>query len=357
VSGTSDTRARVPRFDTSFLTEEFFRVQQRHRRRMQQLLSGRQPGLVPTFEYAALELPLVRPYRSEQWLEEQLEHLRRHIELYCDPVTWRVPAFALRRYGLHFTSAVLGCPIRAEAGRVWCTPLSESGRSPADFRAPDLDHSVPFQEMLRLVRLVADATDGRLPIELPFLAAPLLAAVELYGSDFLVTLAEDDGLAERVLKAISDTVLAMRLRLQKAVDGCDLWDHHTCACPMPNGYRFLYGCTTQLVSAQTYRRHIAELDASHLAHRAQGGCIHLCGGHTQHLGTWRSLEQVRAVQLNDTACQDFETYWRGLRPDQFVVLWPCEHMTVAEAMNITGGRRLAIRVAAASPLAVAAEKE
>ena len=340
------------RFDLSFLTEQLLEVHHCHRQLMRQLLSGEQPDRVPIFEYAAIQLPAVGPYDRREWLAEGLAQLRREFDSYCDPVVCRIPAFSLSRYGLHFTSAVMGCPIHDKQDRAWCTSLDVLGRSLEDFCVPNLDENDIFQDMLSLVKFVAEATEHRLPIELPFLAEPLLAGVDLFGSEFLAALANDDGLADRVLADISSAVLTMRSRLHAAIPSADLRDYHTSACPMPREYTFVHGCTTHLVSPQTYRDHVAKLDSAHLTHEARGGCFHLCGEHIQHLRTWRDMPCVRAVQLNDRACADLEQYWSQLRSDQFVVLWPSENMPLERAMEITQRRRLAVRYSASLPLLI-----
>ena len=330
-------------FDTSFLTDDLFAAQYQHQERMLALLSGCQPDRVPTFDYAAFQLPTVGPYQPERWLAEALHHFRVNLQSYCDPVTWRIPGLALCRYGLHFTSAVLGCSIREVANQPWCKSLAEMGQSPQDFRIPNLDENAVFQDILRSLRFFADATQCRLPIELPFLAEPLLAAVDLFGSEFLILLAQEDELADSILADISSCVLMMRSQLHAAVPEADLRDYHTCACPMPNGYTFVHGCSTHLVSAQTYRKHVAELDSMHLTHQANGGCLHLCGKHTQHLPVWRDMPGLRALQLNDDASVDLEHYWRELRQDQFIVVWVGTEMPWQRAVRLTHGRRLAIR--------------
>ena len=349
----------IHRFDTSFLTDDLLSVQSEHERRMSDLLTGGQPDRVPLFDYAAFELPRVGDYDREQWLTKGLSHFRTHYESYCDAVTWRIPALALCRYGLHFTSAVLGCRVWAEADQPWCVSLSELGQTPQDFQVPDLDQNSVFQEMLGLLRFVTEVTEGRVVVELPFLAEPLLAAVDLFGTEFLRLLADDGELAGQLLEKVSTVVLAMRSRFRGvgADADADVRDYHTCACPMPGDFRFVHGCTTHLVGPATYRDYVAPLDAAHLQHEGRGGCLHLCGRHTQHISTWRDLPGLCAVQLNDTAACDFERYWRGLLQDQFVVLWPGSTMSVAEALRISHGHRLALRHAASKPLPVTSRKE
>ena len=68
--------------------------------------------------------------------------------------------------------------------------------------------------------------------------------------------------------------------------------------------------------------------------------IHLCGAHTQHIPTWRRMKSVRAIQINDRACEDLEIYFNELRDDQMIYLNPTPTMTVGRAMKLTGGQRI-----------------
>jgi hypothetical protein len=70
--------------------------------------------------------------------------------------------------------------------------------------------------------------------------------------------------------------------------------------------------------------------------------IHLCGRHTQHLGTWREMKELRALQIMGMASKDLEHYWSGLREDQVVYVHPTDSMPLRRIMEITGGYRVVI---------------
>ncbi len=110
----------------------------------------------------------------------------------------------------------------------------------------------------------------------------------------------------------------------------------------PPGYGQLCGCSTQLLPPDLYEEFVAPLDEELLTVYPNGGMIHLCGVHTQHIPVWRQMKPLRAVQLNDRAAEDLEVYWNGLRPDQLFYVNPCPGMPVERIMKITGGRRLVI---------------
>jgi hypothetical protein len=110
----------------------------------------------------------------------------------------------------------------------------------------------------------------------------------------------------------------------------------------PRGYGQIDGCATQLISAEIYNEFILPFDNQLLSMFPNGGMIHLCGSHTQHLKTWKEMRLLKAIQINDRATEDFEAYLEGLRNDQIIYLCPTETITTEKAMNITKGRRIVI---------------
>ena len=97
-----------------------------------------------------------------------------------------------------------------------------------------------------------------------------------------------------------------------------------------------------LVSKELYDEFIAPCDEAVLNVYPNPGMIHLCGGHTQHIETFRNMKSLHAVQLNDRAAGDLKYYFEGLRDDQVIYLDPCKEMSAEEAMRITDGRRLVL---------------
>jgi hypothetical protein len=329
--------------DISFITPELLQLQAAHEACYEQLCRGEQPPFVPAFESDLHVMPMVAPYDGEAWLAEQLAHFKANYESYLDEITYRPFVLSLGRFDLHFASAVMGCPVfEGEEGKVWWTPLSKLGRSMAEFRAPELDDNALFQEMLGLLRFVAQATEGRIPIEIPYVSEPLIAAVDIFGEEFLQTLARDPDAADRILDAIMATILEMRRRFLATAPEARLWAHGHNQRMVPPGYTVLYGCTTQLISAKNYETHILPRDRELLKCQAHGGAIHLCGRHTQHCPAWQRMPEVKALQLNDAACDDLESYYSHLRPDQYIIFVPSEDVTLEDALKITGGRQLAL---------------
>ena len=89
-----------------------------------------------------------------------------------------------------------------------------------------------------------------------------------------------------------------------------------------------------------YDRLIAPLDDALLGDYPNGGMIHLCGSHTQHIPAFRAMKNLRALQLNDRASHDLKQYLEGLRDDQIIYLAPCKGMTIDQAIEISKGNRI-----------------
>ncbi|MCQ2399408.1 MAG: hypothetical protein MJ072_02755, partial [Clostridia bacterium] len=74
-----------------------------------------------------------------------------------------------------------------------------------------------------------------------------------------------------------------------------------------------------------------------------GGMIHLCGSHLQHVETFREMKTLRAVQINDRAAEDFETYFKELRPDQVIYVRIGKHISREKVLEISDGERVIIQ--------------
>ncbi len=330
-------------YDTSFIDAETEAVQREHRSQLEMLCRGEQPEFVPTFSACVPRLPVAGPYDQEAWLAEALAELRERAASFRGRHMYRSFALSLARYDLHFSAAIAGCTIHHdETAYVWCTSLEKLGKSIEDFRVPDLDEHDAFQEMLRLLRFVVEATEGRIPVEIPYVSEPLILAVDLFGEEFLCLLAADPDRADLFLDQLSAYILDMRRRLCEVAPDAPLMPHGSCHRVMPEGYNLLFGCTTHLISGPAYERHFLERDRALMRCGAPGGGIHLCGDHTQFCTAWHNMPELKMIQLNDRATVDLEIYWRNLRPDQYIVFMPCDAMTVDDALRITGGRQLVL---------------
>jgi hypothetical protein len=119
---------------------------------------------------------------------------------------------------------------------------------------------------------------------------------------------------------------------------------HQVACSgryQPPGCGQVCGCSTQLISGDQYKQFAAGLDDAILSRYPHGGMIHLCGSHTQHIGTWREMRSLRAVQLNDRAAEDLEVYLREM-PEKVYYVNPCQGMPVDRVEQLAKAHKIVI---------------
>ena len=348
-------------YDLSFITDEVWKVQREHADRMMAITTGRQPEIVPFFHEAPLDPPVLVEGEHTRWLHNMLGMLREHRDLFKDPLTYRPLYLSVweisHRVSLHMVPRVLGCdvPVTLQDGRPvpWCQPLTGKGVKMSDLALPCFNSHPWVQEIGRMIRFLVDATEGKLPLELPFLSEPLLAAVDLFGEDFIVTLVTDPDLARHVLRVCTDTTMGLFKVMREAADGATIQTFGAQThIPLPPGYYNLFGCTTHLISGDTYDQVVRPYDEE-LLDFFEGGGMHLCGRHTQHIGALRRMRRLNGVEINDDAAIDLKAYFDGLREDQFIVLYPTTEMTVERALALTdGGRRLVVRAVAEKEIRV-----
>jgi len=281
------------------------------------------------------------------WVRASLAWLAGQTEKACDRRVFRPLSMEHWFRGVHFVDEVLGATVKSTtqegAGGWWAEHLA---LPIGTLRPPDLEHSATWKKAQALARAMAEVQAPGVFLAPQVLASPLNIAVNLYGEEFLVALIQEPDAARRDLRVIVDTILAMTRWFLKTLPA----DRYQPICVggrfQPQGLGQICGCTTQLVGAEAYRQFIAPLDAEVLgAYPRGGGLIHLCGAHAQHIPVWRGMKELRAVQLNDRAAEDFELYFNGLRDDQVIYLNPSAVMTLEKALAISGGGRRLVLVA------------
>ena len=217
---------------------------------------------------------------------------------------------------------------------------------------PTLNSDETFQLSLRAAKRFA-ASGASFPLYgLPTIASTLNIAVNLYGQEILVEMLADPDNARRDLETINRTLIRIHQAFRAVLPPQQLQPVISWRRTQPPGYGQLCGCTTQLISGELYRDMIADLDEDLLNVYENGGMIHLCGSHAQHIDCFRSMKSLKALQLNDRAAADLPLYFDGLREDQIIYLCPCEEMTAEQAVKLTGGRRLVINAAISGEIAM-----
>jgi hypothetical protein len=276
----------------------------------------------------------------ERWLDEALDELAEQAERSLDERVFRPLAVNYNPRGVHFTDHLLGADVFLLDGESWQVhPLEAPVGS---LQPPDLDGHPTWQMMQAFTRAFLARDVPSVIFGLPTIASVLNVAVNLYGDRILLAMLSDPGAARHDLRVLSDVLCDLHRWYLGAVPAEQL------QCILPNGrceppgYGQLCGCTTQLISGETYREFIAPLDDELLSLYPGGGLIHLCGAHTQHIPVWNEMLSLRAIQINARAAEDQETYYRELRDDFVFYVNPCEGMPVERIVEITGGQRVVI---------------
>ena len=316
---------------------ELVDVRDAHLRRLEGLFCREQPAR-PFFLQGIYGDAVSDPYtQPEHWLDESLDYLAEKQQDARSAEVFRPLCLEFGAYNVHFTDRILGARVYQDGGRWWTECIkSQIGHLPV----PNLE----TDETWRLARSVAEAFVSReisVPLfGMPVIAGALTVAVSIYGGCFLEAMLINPEAAVHDLKIINDVTCQLYQWYRDHVPAQQLQQVGAASRCMPPGHVSVYGCTSHLVSTQLYRDHVAPLDEEVLSMSASGGLIHLCGEHCQHIGAWREMASLRAIQLNDRASEDLEQYLTGLRDDQIIYLQPTATMTVERALAITNGERI-----------------
>ena len=310
-----------------------------HFQRLESLFAGKRPDR-PFYLQGIRGEGVCDPYtRPEQWVEEALDSLAAQASLAKDEEVFRPLCLEFGAYNVHFTDRVFGARVYEVDGR-WCTEPVKTGVG--QLSVPDL----ATEGTWNLARAVAEAFishKATVPLfGMPVIAGALTVAVNLYGENLLAAMLADETAVQRDLRIINDVTCEFYQWYFDHIPWPQLQQVQSCSRCMPPGCVSIYGCTTHLISAELYRDLVAPFDEEILSMSPSGGLIHLCGEHRQHIGTWREMKSLRAVQVNDRASEDLEHYFNGLRDDQVIYFEPTDTMPVRRALEMTKGKRIVI---------------
>ena len=312
-------------------------------RRLQNVFSGTADPWNDRFTYGVngiLAIGQHDPYTDvELWVEDCLEDLAQRYEEIENEVYFRPLCVEYGPYGVHYTDKMLGGNVYFHAGQWHCDYLpTPVGSLPS----VDPDENPVWQMTQRAMNAFMEA-DVKLPFfGLPTYASALNIGVNLYGQDILMDMLMEPENAQADLTTINDLLCDLHRRSRAIIPAKQLQPVISWNRTQPPDYGQLCGCTTQLISGESYAEMVAPLDDKLLGVYPNGGMIHICGSHTQHIGAFRDMKNLKALQVNDRAAADLERYFRELREDQVIYLNPCKEMSVEEVMEITGGKRLVI---------------
>lgn len=281
----------------------------------------------------ALEVP-------GRWVESCVSDLDRHMPLIEDAITFRPPVLEPCTHGVHFIDALLGAEVFTYEEQVWSRELSAGL---GDLCCPDLSACLLAQRALECARVSLEATGGRIWMGTVVLASPLNVGVNIWGERLLAALVHEPELAARGLRTVTDAIAGLHRAYQQVVSSSTLRFYAASSRFAPAGFGHICGCTTQLVSRAVYEERVAPLDREILGLYPEGGSIHLCGAHEHLIPVFRSMEELRAVQLNDRASDGFARYFAGLREDQLIYVTPSEQMPLERILSISGGHRVIVQ--------------
>ncbi len=281
------------------------------------------------------------PYKEpEKWVDECLEDIAANKAQAIMNDNRFVPVCVeYGIYGVHYIDKILGANVYFQDGQWYndylTTPIGE-------LEEPDLETNETFQLSIRAAKRFAEV-GGAFPLfGLPTIASALNIAVNLYGQEILMEMLADPDNARKDLETINRVLVNIHKAFRAIIPQKQLQPVVSWERTQPPAYGQICGCTTQLVSGSLYEEMILDLDEAVLNVYENGGMIHLCGSHSQHIENFRNMKSLKSVQLNDRAAEDIELYFKGLREDQLIYLVPCKGMPIEKALAITGGKRLVI---------------
>jgi len=283
--------------------------------------------------------PAVLGDEPEIKVAEAFDELTKHINLLEDEIVFRPLCVEFDIYGVHFPDKIFGAEVYTVDGS-WQVKTLDT--APGELSKPDLDNCPTWLLARNLANEFVKA-NVKVPLfGTPTIASSLNVAVNLYGQKILLSMMTDPEAAKHDLKIINGTLCEIHKWYIANVPSEQLQPVISWERTQPPGFGQLCGCTTQLVSPDMYKEFIAPLDEEILSLYPNGGMIHLCGSHTQHIPVWHEMKNLHALQLNDTAAEDLETYFNEMREDQIFYVNTCPGMTTEKIIKITGGKRVVI---------------
>jgi hypothetical protein len=202
---------------------------------------------------------------------------------------------------------------------------------------------------LAIGRVLQALPDGAV-VTTPVLSSPVNIVINLFGERALLDMTSAGPGQRRGLQIIADTIASLHRRFL-ALSGDRRVHFYACSFRYaPQGFGHICGCATQLVGAGMYKDLLAPLDEQILSVYPEGGTIHLCGHHRQHIACWSRMPRLRGVEITDAAADDFEHYFPGLREDQVIYINPTKNMPAERILAISGGRRIVLQMKMDKPI-------
>jgi hypothetical protein len=283
---------------------------------------------------------------------EALEEIAEQAGKVKDPKVFRPPTVSSGVHGVHFVDRIFGAKVYELHGEEGNWQAEYLASPVGTLETPDLEADPTWQALAEFARTFT-AGGVTVPVfQLPTIASVLNIALNLYGQRLLEAMMADPSAARRDLEVINAVLLYMH-DWYRANIPTDLLQHvASTGRHQPPGHGQICGCSTHLLSGDQYREFIAAHDDAILSRYPKGGMIHLCGCHTQHIGAWREMRSLKAIQLNDRAAEDLEIYLQEI-PEKVYYVNPCEGMPLERVERLARTHKI---VVVAEPAAEGAGK-
>ncbi len=322
-------------------------VQREHADRIRRLFDGERLEHVPVIGRLDQREYLDGPGSLASWMEASVAALESGIEAALNPVTFRPFMIEFWPLGVHFVDTLFGAEVYPAGDNFWTNPLP---CGLADLTPVDLAADPMTAWAMEALAILTTDLPPQVQLATPVFSSPLNIAVNILGERALTDLSAPGPGELRGMQAIADAIASLHEATRRRFPGSRVRFYASSGRYAPDGFGHVCGCTTQLVGPDTYARYVGPLDAQVLGVYPEGGTIHLCGYHTQHIPCWRAMENLRGVQLNDAAADDFEAYFHGLRDDQIIYIAPTAAMPIARILDLSGGRRVILQALLDEPV-------
>lgn len=276
-----------------------------------------------------------------EWFSSSIVKLAEQIGDACDGLIFRPMSICYNPHGVHFIDDLFGAEVFLHPfSQQW---QAEPLQNPVGTLAyPEFEENLSWRLVREVARRYLQYAPSHVMFELPTLSSALNIAVNLYGQEILIAMLNDPPAAHHDLRVINDVIKELHTWFLERIPSERLQPIAMAGRFQPSGHGQICGCTSQLPSNELYEEFAAPLDEEVLSLYPNGGLIHLCGAHTQHIRTWKQMKALKAVQLNDRAVLDLPEYFRELRDNQILyVNYFCDMMP-DRILEITGGDRLVL---------------
>lgn len=322
---------------TALRDAETIAVRDQHVERLDAFFRRRvrnEPFFLCGIPFVFTDCPRAEPRVWEQRLEEGLAALAARVELARHARVYRPLILCWDPHGVHFVDELFGARVFVLDGGWQAETL---GRPVGTLEPLDMDTCPTWAQVRSFTRRFLELGVGAVTLALPTIASSLNVAVNLYGQEIILAMLLDPGAARHDLRLITDVLCVLHRWYIDHVP----FERMQCIAAggraQPHGFGQICGCTTHVLSPELYAEFVAPLDEEILSLYPNGGMVHLCGAHAQHIPTWRGMEVLRSVQMNDRAAADVGRYYRELRDDQILYANPCAGMPVDRILALTAG--------------------